>query len=128
MRAVLRTTTGLFLLVACLGAARRSMASDVHFALARSAPEADATVEAPRRIALWFTEEPQEGTTAIRLLDASEEAIEVGEVMQSEEDAKSFSVAVLDELDPGAYTVAWRGMGPDGHVVRNTFAFTVTAH
>ena len=30
-------------------------------------------------------------------------------------------------LDEGAYTVAWRGIGDDGHVVRNDFGFRVTA-
>ncbi|NNF11802.1 MAG: copper resistance protein CopC, partial [Gemmatimonadetes bacterium] len=30
-------------------------------------------------------------------------------------------------LPPGTYTVSWRGMGQDGHVVRDSFQFSVAA-
>jgi methionine-rich copper-binding protein CopC len=30
-------------------------------------------------------------------------------------------------LPAGGYTVAWRGIGDDGHVVRGDFTFSVTA-
>ena len=99
----------------------------VHFGLSRSSPEADATVEPPAEIRLWFTEEPQEGTTAIHLVGAEEAGVHVTEPAQDPDDPRSFSLALHGELAPGQYTVSWRGMGSDGHVVRDSFQFTVAA-
>lgn len=105
-----------------------AMPADVpHFALSRSMPAADASVEAsPAEIRLWFTEEPEEGTTQIRLVEAEDAGVHVMDVAQDEEDSRSFYIEMHGTLAPGDYTVSWRGMGADGHVVRDTFTFTVT--
>ena len=47
------------------------------------------------------------------------------DVVQDEEDGQSFFIQLHGELSPGTYNVSWRGMGADGHVVRDTFEFTV---
>lgn len=96
-----------------------------HFALDRSMPEADSTVESPTEIRLWFTEEPQEGTTQIRLVEAEDAGVHVMEVAQDEEDPTSFYIVLHGELSAGEYNVSWRGMGADGHVVRDAFSFSV---
>lgn len=96
-----------------------------HFALSRSAPEAGSSVETPSEIRLWFTEEPAEGTTQIRLVEAEDAGIHVMDVAQDEEDGQSFFIQLHGELSPGTYNVSWRGMGADGHVIRDTFEFTV---
>lgn len=54
----------------------------LHFDLARSIPVADSTVHAaPTELRLWFTEEPQDGTTAVRVMNAAGEMIPTGGVM-----------------------------------------------
>lgn len=98
-----------------------------HFALSKSSPEAGSTVKAPDEVRLWFSQVPQEGTTSIRLLNAAEELIHTSDVAQSSDDPKSFAVSLHAPLPPGAYTVVWRAMGADGHVVRGDFSFTVSA-
>ncbi len=98
-----------------------------HFGLKSSLPEAGSTVEAPSEIRLTFTQEPQEGTTSIRLVEAEDAGVTVADVVQDEEDPMSFSVALEGELPPGSYTVSWRGMGADGHVIRDAFNFDVAA-
>lgn len=98
-----------------------------HFALDRSVPEADSTVESPTEIRLWFTQEPQEGTIQIRLLEADEAGVHVMDVTQDPEDPTSFFIVLHGELAAGDYNVSWRGMGADGHVVRDDFSFTVAA-
>ncbi len=100
----------------------------VHFALSKSTPEAETSVRAPAEIRLWFTQEPQEGTASIRLMQGEDSGVDVGEVRQAADDPKSFSVGIDGTLAAGDYTVSWRGMGADGHVVRDSFAFTVVAH
>ncbi len=123
---MLKTVQALALSVAIIGGLVAARPADIpHFALSRSAPEADAAVESPSEIRLWFNEEPAEGTTQIRLVGAEEAGIHVEDVAQDEEDARSFAIELHGTLDPGTYTVSWRGMGDDGHVVRNTFDFTV---
>ena len=125
MTKTLRAAALSVIIVAGLAAA---MPANVpHFALSRSAPEADATVESPSEIRLWFTEAPAEGTTQIRLVEAEDAGVHVMDVAADPEDDRSFFIELHGELAPGSYTVSWRGMGADGHVVRDTFEFTVAA-
>lgn len=128
-----KTWLGLILLVAAGAATPAPPAPPVpagafHFELEKSAPESGAAVHAISEVRLWFTQVPQEKATSIRVVDGTGEAVPTGEVLQSEEDGKVFSVALQDGLDPGSYTVAWRSMGDDGHVVRGDFSFTVVSH
>lgn len=96
-----------------------------HFALDTSTPEAGATVEAPSEIVLTFTQEPQQGTVRINLVEADEAGVHVMPAVQDTEDPKTFSIVVHGTLPPDTYTISWRGMGEDGHVIRDTFEFSV---
>lgn len=128
MTKIFRTTAlTLALLCGLVAATHVDTDAGVHFALSKSAPEADATVEAPSEIRLWFTQEPQEGTTSIRLVEAEDAGVHATEATQDSEDPTSFFVELHGTLAPGTYTVSWRGMGQDGHVVRDSFQFSVTA-
>ena len=98
-----------------------------HFALSKSVPEAESTVASPPEIRLWFTQVPQEGTMSIRLLDGDGEPVPTDETAQDAEDGRVFSVTVPDPLPAGRYSVRWRGLGEDGHVVRGEFSFSVSA-
>ena len=96
-----------------------------HFGLAKSVPEAESRVPPPSTIQLWFTQIPQDNSVAIRLIDPVGDLIETGLSMQSAEDQKAFNIEVKASLGTGAYTVAWRGIGDDGHVARGDFSFSV---
>ena len=98
-----------------------------HFGLSSSSPEAGSTVEAPGEVRLPFTQEPQEGTVQIRIVEAEDAGVHVMDATQDAESPMVFSVALHGTLPPATYTVSWRGMGEDGHVVRDTFQFTVSA-
>ena len=67
------------------------------------------------------------GSVTIRLIDAGGDLVETGEVMRSDEDPKMMWVDVDGDVAAGAYTVAWRGIGDDGHVIRDDFTFSVGA-
>ena len=97
----------------------------LHFDLERSVPAADSTVAPPSEVRLWFTQAPQDGSVSIRLVDAASELVPSADPRQDSEDPTSFHLGFEDPLGPGTYTVRWRGMGSDGHVVRDTFRFTV---
>lgn len=127
MKTLLQTTALALVVAAAMAAAPATADDALHFALDRSTPEADATVEALSEIRLWFTQEPQDGTTSIRVVEAEDAGVHVTEATQDPDDATSFFVQLHGTLAPGTYTVSWRGMGQDGHVVRDTFQFSVAA-
>lgn len=99
---------------------------EVHFGLRKSEPSAEAAVAPPHELRFWFTQAPQENSISIRLM-AGEARVDTGPAEEDAEDDKIFSVAIENALEAGAYTIFWRGMGQDGHVVRGDIPFTVTA-
>jgi methionine-rich copper-binding protein CopC len=101
--------------------------ASMHFALNRSAPSAGESVQAPSVITLWFTEVPQDNSISIRLVDARGALVASSDARQAGDDETRFSIRPEATLAPGGYTVAWRGIGQDGHTVRGDFGFTVTA-
>ncbi|HLU66431.1 MAG TPA: copper resistance protein CopC [Kofleriaceae bacterium] len=118
--------TTLMMLVAAAGTFTATEAAGrFHFDLSGSEPEADATVPAPDTVTLWFTEVPQENSVSIRLVDAEGELVDASDASQDPEDGRKFSVTPGATLVPGRYTVAWRGIGSDGHTVRGDFGFSV---
>ncbi len=114
------------LLAVAIGATSLPFATpDLHFALSKSMPEADSSIGSPPEVRLWFTEVPEASSVSIRLVDSGGDLIAAGDVAQDEDDGKVFSVAIEGPLAAGGYTVAWRAIGADGHVVRDDFEFAV---
>lgn len=99
-----------------------------HFGLAKSVPEADSSLSSLGAIQLWFTQVPQDNSVGIRLINSAGDLLETDPPMQDRGDLKSYSIQVKGELGSGTYTVAWRGIGDDGHVVRSEFSFAIDAH
>jgi len=117
------------LLLITLGSTQGALAEGPaipHFELSRSEPGAEATVQSPSEGRLWFTQVPQENTTSIRVLEPKGDPLHTGEVIQDASDGQAFSVALHGALPPAIYTVSWRSMGSDGHVVKGEFTFTVS--
>lgn len=116
-----------FVLAAALGGVPTGEAADgLHLRLERSEPAADSVVTPPSEIRLFFSQSTQEGATSIRLLDSAGEPVPTGRPQASDDHTVHY-VAVEHELESGRYTVAWRTMAQDGHVVRGDFDFTVRA-
>lgn len=114
------------LLTAFVTVGSAAEAATFHFELKKSEPAANATVPSPSAVRLFFSEAPEEGSVGIRLI-AGEEPMETGEVTVDEHDATVFSVSLGRSLPAGTYTVSWRGIGDDGHVVRGDYDFAVSA-
>lgn len=102
-------------------------APSLHLQLDRSAPAADVTVPSPAEVRLWFSQQPQAAATSARLIRDGEPVAAMGELKADPDDAAIFVAPVSGTLPDGSYTVAWRAMAADGHVVRGDFAFTVRA-
>lgn len=130
MKAEIRSLRFVFgaLFAALMVASTAAMAAPPHFDLAKSSPADEATAHMVHQITLWFTEVPSEGSVSVRLVEGAGEPIEGLTAVADEDDGKVFNMAIPDGLAAGAYTVSWRGMGADGHVVRGEFGFTVASH
>ena len=97
-----------------------------HSELASSDPADGAELaSAPRRVVLTFNEDVQETGTAVTVTDSS------GARVDDEAGLRVDGVDVVAPLAPdtgsGEYTVAYRVVSADGHVISGTLHFTVTA-
>lgn len=114
-------------LLSAVAATGKATDAAFHFALSRSVPAADATVPSPEEVRLWFTQVAQPGSVAIRLVAPGGDAVQTSDPIPDEDDGRVYHVDVATKLPAGAYTVSWRGIGDDGHIVRGDFGFNVTA-
>jgi methionine-rich copper-binding protein CopC len=96
-----------------------------HFELIRSTPGAGVTVKtSPKRLQLWFTQVPAAGVSRITLMrDQDDVGAAAKTVIVPAE--KSMYVELVSPLGAGAYVIAWRGAGDDGHVQTGTIPFFV---
>jgi methionine-rich copper-binding protein CopC len=96
-----------------------------HAKLVKSDPPNRATLNvAPKQIQLWFNEEIEGNFATISLQDADGNTITDTSPEAVPDDLKSV-VLPLTEIPPGRYTVNFRIMSTDGHVVESNYNFTL---
>lgn len=95
-----------------------------HLRLVKSVPGKDSVLTAaPTHVMLWYSQEPQARLSAITLTGPNGAAIELGSVTQCPTEKELLFAKVDGPMPAGAYKVAWRTAGADGHVIRGEFAF-----
>jgi copper resistance protein C len=110
-----------FAAAACLAFASLAAA---HTPLTSSVPAAKTAVRAPvTEIALEFGGDVR--LTAVVLTDGQGATKKLGAVPTAI--GSKFRLPVQDDLKPGEYTVTWRAVGADTHVISGDFRFTVAA-
>lgn len=96
-----------------------------HAALVRSTPAQRAMLaRPPDRVRLWFSEPLEAKFAAVSVWDASGKQIDQQDGLVGPEDPKAMSVGI-PTLGPGTYTVKYRVLSVDGHVVEGSYRFTV---
>ena len=96
-----------------------------HAYLVKSVPPGRATLFAsPARIQLWFNERLEPRYSSISVLDADGKRVDLDNALVSTEDAKQLAIGVKP-LQSGRYTVKFRVLSVDGHVVEQSFPFTI---
>ena len=100
-----------------------AVAVHAHTQLKESSPSADASVPAPKTVALTFAGDVR--LTSVSLTDSAGAPKHLDAVPTAV--ASTFSLAVHEPLSPGPYKVVWRAVGGDTHIISGEFAFTVTA-
>jgi methionine-rich copper-binding protein CopC len=97
-----------------------SLAS-AHAQLSSSVPADQASVQTPpKELVLHFSEAVR--LTALTVTRDGDRPQQVGSLPASM--LKDFSIAA-PELAAGHYSVSWRALAPDAHVMTGTFAFTI---
>lgn len=120
MRPVRRTIValvGLLLAHAAIGWA--------HAYLVKSVPARRAVLlRAPTRVQLWFNERLEPQFSHLSVWDREGKQVDFGDVQVDPEDPKKLSVSV-PPLPSGTYTVKFRVLSVDSHIVDDKFPFTI---
>jgi methionine-rich copper-binding protein CopC len=96
-----------------------------HAFLVKSAPAPRAVLNhPPARVELWFNERLEPAYSSLSVTGASGVPVDRGDVMVGPEDPRKLWVS-LSALEPGRYTVRFRVLSVDGHVVESGFPFSV---
>jgi copper resistance protein C len=96
-----------------------------HAALVRSIPAARAELRrSPASVQLWFNERLEAAYSSVSVVDQSGKRVDEQDVRVGPEDSKLLSVS-LPALAPGSYTVRFRVLSIDGHVVQSEFPFAI---
>jgi methionine-rich copper-binding protein CopC len=96
-----------------------------HSMLVKAEPPRRAVLaKAPVQVRLWFNEEIEGDYASLVVLDAEKHPVTEVKPQLAQDDPKSI-VLPLPELAPGKYSVKFRVLSVDGHVVESSFDFTV---
>jgi methionine-rich copper-binding protein CopC len=91
----------------------------------KSFPAARAVLSRPPgRVQLWFSERLEPAFSSASIWSASGKQVDKRDASVSSDDPKELAVS-LGALDPGTYTVRFRILSVDGHVVEASFPFTI---
>ena len=113
------------LAAAVLLATAWTLPAGAHAVLVRSTPPGRATLaEKPDRVQLWFNERLEPAFSSVSVWSSAGTQVDAGDARVGPDDAKRLSVT-LPPLPPGAYSVRYRVLSVDGHVIDSSFSFTI---
>lgn len=101
------------------------LGAEAHALLVKAEPARRAAlVQAPHELKLWFNEEIEPAYTKLTLLDAAGKPVTDAKFVVPADNRK-LMVLALPALDPGKYTVKFRVLSVDGHVVESAYDFVL---
>jgi methionine-rich copper-binding protein CopC len=113
------------LLVAWFAVLASPLLAHAHAILVRSSPSSRATLgQSPERIDLWFNERLEAAYSTVSVWDAGGVQVDGRNVTVDATDPRQLVVS-LPPLRPATYTVRYRVLSVDGHVVEGRFNFTI---
>lgn len=96
-----------------------------HATLVKSDPPRRASLSLPpKQIQLWFNEKIEGSYASVTVLDSNKNSITENSPEVVLDDPKSV-VLNIPQIEPGRYTVQYRVMSVDGHVIESSFEFSV---
>ena len=113
------------ILLMSLGMGLHSTPVLAHAMLVKAEPPRRAQLtQTPTQVRLWFNEDIEKDYTSLTVLDAAKNSVTDIQPHIAEDDRKAI-VLPLSQLAPGKYTVKFRVLSVDGHVVDSSYDFTV---
>jgi methionine-rich copper-binding protein CopC len=101
--------------------------SHSHSLLVRSEPAQRSTVSRPpERVQMWFSERLEPAYATASVWNQAGKQVDGRDAAVDQNDPGLLSVST-PHLGPGRYTVRFRVLSVDGHVVESTYTFTVKA-
>jgi methionine-rich copper-binding protein CopC len=108
-------------------AAARAKPAAAHAVLLSSSPARRATLHRPPpRVELTFNERLEPAYSTLSVWDAAGTQVDRRDLAVTGEDGRRLSVS-LPPLPAGRYTVKFRVLSVDGHIVEASFPFTIAA-
>ena len=99
--------------------------AEAHAFLVRSSPPHRAVLgQAPERVDLWFNEGLEAAYSTASVWSEAGVQVDARDVAVAPDDARRLSVSLTIRA-PGHYTVKYRVLSVDGHVVDSRITFTV---
>lgn len=96
-----------------------------HAILVKSQPAKDETVtESPKQIDLWFNDAVRSEYKALAVIDSTGKRVDNHDVAQSLTNGANI-YATVPTLAPGTYTIRYRVVSEDTHIVTGKFEFTI---
>ncbi|OQW76947.1 MAG: copper resistance protein CopC [Proteobacteria bacterium ST_bin11] len=96
-----------------------------HAILVKSQPAKDETVtESPKQVDLWFNDAVRSEYKALAVIDSTGKRVDNHDVAQSLTNGANI-YATVPTLAPGTYTIRYRVVSEDTHIVTGKFEFTV---
>ena len=119
----MRSRVALLVVIAAL--ALPAAGASAHAFLVRSSPPARATLaRPPERVQLWFNERLEPAYSRASVWDGGGKQVDAADAAVDAAEPTRLTVGV-PALKPGTYTVKFRVLSVDGHVVESQFPFTV---
>ena len=98
---------------------------DAHAMLVKSSPTRRAVLAVPpTRVELTFNERLEPAYSTVSVWSAAQAQVDDGKIVVRQDDPRRLSVG-LPSLAAGAYTVKFRVLSVDGHLVEGTYPFEV---
>jgi len=111
--------------VALLAGALAVPAADAHAVLVRSSPSRRAVLaQAPERVELWFNERLEPAYSTVSVWSEAGGQVDARDVAVTTDDPRRLSVSLTTRA-AGFYTVKYRVLSVDGHVVDSRITFIV---
>jgi methionine-rich copper-binding protein CopC len=96
-----------------------------HAYLVKSSPARRAVLSTPpTRVILWFNERLEAQFSQLSIWNAEGQQVDEQDIEVGPDDSKRLAVGI-PTLPPGSYTVKYRVLSVDGHVVEAEFPFTI---
>ncbi len=96
-----------------------------HAVMVRSSPEKDSTItQSPTQVDIWFNEQVRSAHKSLAVISSTGKRVDNKDIKQEVLDPSHIFTSIPD-LPPDIYTVRYRVISADTHVVSGKFNFTV---